>query len=97
VCTTDYPFDTQKLRIRFAVQGANLFTCDMTDSTESNLAVLRPLFPLNLTSEGEAKLLPFTRQWLLAGSPKQAITLQHPVVDGNIRYDMCAAPKPHLA
>jgi len=84
-----YPFDTQKLRIRFAVQGANLFTCDMTDSTESNLAVLRPLFPLNLTSEGEAKLLPFTRQWLLAGSPKQAITLQHPVVDGNIRYDMC--------
>jgi hypothetical protein len=93
VCTTDYPFDVQKLRIRFKVEGANLFTCNMADAIDHNLAVVRPLFPLNQTSEGEDKLLPFTREWLLAGFPKQAITLEHPVVDGNTRYDMCA-PKP---
>jgi hypothetical protein len=97
VCTTDYPFDVQRLRIRFTVQGANLFTCNTTDHT---MAVVRPLFPLNQTSEGEEKLLPFTRQWLLAGRPQQVISSEHPIVDGNTRYDMYAAtascPAMHL-
>lgn len=78
-----YPFDVQRLKARFVVAHAHLFTC-------TNLSALLPMMPLDETRAAEDKLLPFTRQWLLVGSPDQSISMGHPLnANGEPQYDTC--------
>ena len=46
-------FDVQRLRVRFIIENAYLFTCD-------NMSAMYPMFPLNETRRAEEVLLPFT-------------------------------------
>jgi hypothetical protein len=78
-----FPFDTQRLRARFTVEGAYLFTC-------GNLSALRPMFGEDVsTARAQDLLLPFTKQWLLTGTPRQSISMRHPVINGATDYSQC--------
>ena len=77
-----YPFDQQILKLRFQVEGAHLYTC-------SNATALQDMLPMDQIAIMENKLLPLTREWLLAGSPTSSLKMHHPTVDGEVKYDMC--------
>jgi hypothetical protein len=75
-------FDVQRLRVRFIIENAYLFTCD-------NMSAMYPMFPLNETRRAEEVLLPVTEHWGLAGRPEQTVTLDNPKINGVTDYSRC--------
>jgi hypothetical protein len=72
----------QILKAQFHIRNTYLYTCE-------NMTALRPMFPLSDVDRIEAKMLPFTKEWQLGRGAINSVRTVHPVVDGEVRKDMC--------